>query len=342
MMKTTGIKLLAVSFLIIGYTKVSFSQCEGNQSELDAIKTKYESKFKNIENRAQEIKDDAPSPDNDVEAGAQVDIEIEMKEQHFALDLISVTMKDKKIAFDLPQVTMESKSIKFDEVYTKMVLKKTGQYPQVRCKDTWVYGPFGSKTKGVPECKTIWKDILMDVPELHTRTIEVKTDLPQFKMVTTEFITALPEFKMVRQDFVMNLPSVIVKDIKAETKKMQEDSEELQNYSQDLVGEQKKEFANAISNNFQCQRENLLLKREELSASFTSSIMEIDSNIKQLKENGFDPSNLKSSDGASIDLFELKAQLAEKEMIALKSIDNAIEELNKSEKETIEKYFSEA
>lgn len=340
-MKTIGIKLFSFSFLLLmntGYTK---AQCEGNQAELDAIKKKYESKFKNIENRSREIKDDAPSPDNDFEAGAQVDIEIQMKEQHFALDLVSVTMKDKKIAFDLPEVTMESKSIKFDEVYTKMVLKKTGQYPQIRCKDTWIYGPFGSKTKGVPECKTTWKDILMDVPEIHTRTIEVKTDLPQFKMVTTEFITAMPEFKMIRQDFIMNLPSVIVKDIKAETKKMQEDSEELQNYSQDLVGEQKKEFANAIANNFQCQRENLMLKRDELSTSFTGSIKEIDLNINQLKENGFDPSNLKSSDGKSIDLLELKSQLAKKEVIALSSIDQAIVELNKAEKETIEQYFTE-
>jgi hypothetical protein len=340
-MKSKTINLLLTTFVLMMTTQFSFGQCEGKQAELDAIKLKYESKYKIIEKRAKEIEDDAPDPDNAVETSVKVDFDITMEEQHFALDLISVTMKDKKISFDLPQITMESQSIKFDEVYTKMVLKKTGQYPEIHCEDTWIHGPFGSKTKGVPKCKTVWKDILTEVPEVHTKTVEIKTDLPQFKMATTEFITAIPEFKMVRQDIIMNLPSITVKDVEAETKKMEKETEDLKNYSQDLVGEQKKEFGTAISSNFQCQRDNLSVKRTELTSNFANSIKGIDLNIKQLTENGFDPSNLKSSDGKTVNLLELKNQLAEKEKVALASIDNAIEELNTKEKETIDKYFTE-
>lgn len=340
-MKSKTINLSLVTFVLIMTTQFSFGQCEGNQTELDAIKLKYESKYINVEKRAKQIEDDAPDPDNDLETTVKVDFDITMDVQHFALDLVSVTMKDKKISFDLPQITMETQSIKFDEVYTKIILKKTGQYPEIHCKDTWIYGPFGSKTKGVPKCKTVWKDILTDVPEIHTRTVEIKTDLPQFKMVTTEFITAIPEFKMVRQDIIMNLPSITIKDVEAKTEKMEKDTEDLKNYSQDLIGEQKKEFAIAISGNFHCQRDNLSTKRTELTSSFTNSIKKIDLNIQQLKTNGFDPSNLKSSNGQTINLLELKNQLAAKEKEALESIDSAIEELNTKEKETIEKYFSE-
>lgn len=340
-MKTKVMCLVFLSFVLMMNSQNSQAQCEGNQTELDAIKSRYESKYKNVEKRAKEIEEEAPDPDNDLEAGVKVDFDITMNEQHFALDFVSVTMKDKKIAFDLPQITMETKSIKFDEVYTKMVTKKTGQYPEIHCKDTWIYGPFGSKTKGVPKCKTKWKDILTDIPELHTRTVEIKTDLPQFKMVTTEFITAVPEFKMVRQDIKMNLPSITVKDVSAETKKMEEETESLKNYSQDLVKEQKKDFTSAISSNFQCQRDNLLMKRDELTESFSRSVREIDANIEELKANGFDPSHIKSSDGQTMNLLELREQLTEKEKEALASIDNAIEELNRSEKETIMKYFTE-
>lgn len=336
--KSTYLVVLMTFFSFIN-TEILFSQCEGNQTELEGIKLKYESKYKDIEKKSKEIEDNAPDPDNAAEAAIQVDFDIKMNEQHFALDLVSVTMKDKKISFGLPQITMEPKSIKFDEVYTIMVIKKTGQYPQVYCKDTWIHvGPI--KTKGAPKCTTVWKDILTSVPEIHTRTVEIKTNLPQFKMATTEFITAIPEFKMVRQDFKMNLPSIIVKNVKAETKQMEKDTEELKNYSQDLIGEQKKDFATAISENFQCQRSNLLAKRDELTSSFLTSVKEIDSNIEQLNANGFDPSNLKSSDGQTINLLELKKQLAEKEKEALTSIDNAINDLNVMEKETLNKYFA--
>ncbi|CAD0003734.1 MULTISPECIES: hypothetical protein [Flavobacterium] len=336
--KITYLAALMTFFSLIN-TEFSFSQCEGNQVELDAIKLKYESKYKDVEKKAEDIKDDAPSP-NIAEQSIQTDFVVEMKEQHFALDLVSITMKDKKISFGIPQITMEMKSIKFDEVYTKMVLKKTGQYPQIHCKDTWIHLPFGGKTKGVPKCTTIWKDILTEVPEVHTRTVEIKTNLPKFKMAITEFITAIPEFKMVRQDIKMNLPSITIKNVKAETKQMEKETEELKNYSQDLIGEQKKDFATAISGNFQCQRNNLLIKRDELTNSFLNSIKEIDLNIEQLNTNGFDPSNLKSSDGQTVNLLELKRQLVDKEKEALISIDNAINELNVTEKKTLNEYLA--
>lgn len=30
--------------------------------------------------------------------------------------------------------------------------------PEVKCKDTWIHGPFGMKTKGVPQCTTTFKN----------------------------------------------------------------------------------------------------------------------------------------------------------------------------------------
>ena len=74
-------------------SQTSFGQCEGNQAELDAIKLKYESKYKNVEKRAKDIENDAPDPDNDLETTTKVDFDFKMQEQHFALDLVSVTMK---------------------------------------------------------------------------------------------------------------------------------------------------------------------------------------------------------------------------------------------------------
>lgn len=338
-MKTKKGSLIMLIMLLMT-VQVLMAQCEGNQIVLDAIKEKYELKYKNIEKDAKEIEEEAPDPDNPIETSAKVDFDIEMKEQHFALDLVSVTMRDKKISLDLPQITMKLKSIKFDKVYTKMVLKKTGQYPQIHCKDTWIK-ILGGKTKGVPKCKTVWKDILTKIPEVHTKTVEVKTKLPQFKMDRTEFVLGVPEFKMLRQDIKMNLPSVIVKDVSVQTRNMEKKTENLQNYSQDLVGEQKKEFAEAISNNYSCHRESLVQKREELTDGFSKSIKEIDLNIEQLKDNGLNPSNLKSAEGETINLVALKYDLTIKEKEALETIDKAIENLNSSEKETIKKYFTE-
>ena len=79
-------------------------------------------------------------------------------------------------SMDLPQTTCRDTWIRTDGIKTK-----GPPACSVECEDTWLYGPFGSKTKGIPACDTTCEDTWIETPGVLTKGVPSCTT----RMVTT-------------------------------------------------------------------------------------------------------------------------------------------------------------
>ncbi len=310
------------NLLIIIFTLSIFNlnaQCKYGQTKFDEIVNKYQSQLKALEYESNKIKEEAPDP-NGLEAISGTTFEVKMKRQDFSFDLISITMKDKEISFHIPKITMKLRSMKYKIPYTKMVIKKIGQYPEVH----------GLTIK--------WKDIKTSVPEVHSRIEEIKTKIPEISYERTSFITAIPEFKKERQNISIDLPSVVFREISAEVNKVKGKADDIKEKTNKIVKLQKEELLLAMNQNFNCQRESLMNKRENINSEFDSIIQEIENNISNLKAHGLNPEKVPSEDGTEINLVALKNDLLEKKNMAFKQIDNTIDQLSAEERKVIEEF----
>ena len=143
----------------------------------------------------------------------EFEFEVTFEATSILIPVVEVTVVDQKWSLDLPQVTMKQQDIIFDVPATKMTPMKTGQYPEIYCEDTWISLPFGGKTKGIPECKVVWKDIITLVPEFYMERKTISLHLPEFKIDRTDMILGVPEFKVSQQEVVIHLPQFKLKSI---------------------------------------------------------------------------------------------------------------------------------
>ena len=187
--------------------QAAFSAITGKMSaqfgdKMRALKEKYEPIF-------QQIEDDAPDPDNDVEGGVGVDIDVKWSLVTFSLDLPEVTMKLQEWKFDVPQVKIKDQTLIFHTPSVRMVRKKTGQYPEF--------------TGFPPRIK--WTDIYMDVPEPFEEEQRIVMGIPEFATETVSIKLHIPEFTMKTQEIKMDLPEFTVKNVRVEMESTKERAE---------------------------------------------------------------------------------------------------------------------
>ncbi|RWC32517.1 MAG: hypothetical protein EOS70_17630 [Mesorhizobium sp.] len=151
------------------------------------------------------VREENPIPNySDEEVMINFTVDVEWKRKDIILDIPQVTMKLQEWKFDVPQVTTRLQEIIFHTPSTRMVLKKTGEYPEFYCS--------GFK------CTVRWSPILTKVPEVFMQEQRIKMDIPEFKIETTSIKLHIPEIKNGPQKFSLDIPEFTVREPRAEIK----------------------------------------------------------------------------------------------------------------------------
>lgn len=310
-------KNLPLTLLALVSCEVLMAQCDTSNTAFNTIISKYEKLYRDIE------PDTTKGPwSRNVEVGWAGDIDIRMVNKKIAYDLVSVTMKNKKISFNTPQATMRQKKIIFKSIETTMENKTVGYNPVITCRGL--------------RCKTEMKPIITKVPVTRTVTKTISTDIPEFKYSTTSFTTKIPEFKRDRKEIILKLPEVTVITASSHARTQKEEAEKLKEQYETISVEQKKEMILAVVSTFDCQKNEILMQRAEVSKEFNTAISELDRSIENLKTNGLDPTNVSTEDGSKVNLVQLKSDIILQYEQALNQFDDALKQLLDKEKEVIE------
>lgn len=316
-------KAILASTVLLHAPAFAQSECEERQEKIAAVNAKYQAMYDDFDDEAEELEG----------MSATFDVEVEWVDTSLSMDLPSVTIRDQEMSFDVPQVTMKLNEISFDTPSVRMVAQKIGQSPNVVCKDTWIkVGPL--KTKGPPDCKTYWTDIITHVPETFTETQTIKTHTPEIRMERVEIVMGVPEFTMMTQEIVTAVPQFTVNSIAINYDKIETESEQLNFEIAEATEQQKRELASATSALFQCQRSDIQAQKQAALLQFDGPLAQMESTIRSLEEQGASNSEVYNS------LSQKRLELNEQRKLLAAQFDDALAELDASEKEVIDRLFS--
>jgi len=239
-------------------------------NKIKAITDQYQPLLADLEARGKRLGDDFEKPDN-WEAVINVDFDVEWKDNEIIFDLPSVTMRTQEISLDLPEVTMVDNTIVFGTPSVRMVTKKVGQYPEV---DGWILR---------------WKDILIDVPETFMQEQRIVFGLPSVTMRRQDWKIDIPEFRMEQQRWVVKLPSITIKNVRAETQKIEDAGKQLAAEGQALGDRMKAEITAALSFGGVIAQQDSIAVENEVAKSFDAAIASLMQTIQELVAKGIDP-----------------------------------------------------
>lgn len=306
------------------------NMCKSEQAAVTGIQDKYKPTFDGYQKEGDDLKKDAVTFNFDV---SWADTEI-------VFDTPSVNIKDQKLIFGVPQVTMKLNEIVFHTPSIRMKRVKTGQYPEFFCEDTWISLPFGGKTKGVPKCTVRWSDTFADVPEPFQQEQRVKLHIPEFKFADTQIIMGVPEFFMQRQRWVLGLPQFKLTSVVINPQPLKDKSEDLQNRVAGTKAALVKETGGAMNALYACYRNQMTAQRKEAESQFNVSLAQMDGVIQSVRSQGADPTKLTSADGVVTNLVAKRDELFAQRNRALSTFDDALNQLDASEKAAISKLQS--
>lgn len=301
-------KALVFAAMIVGFSAQTANAATPNP-EIDEINARYEQRYAQFKQEGDRLSERAPDGPT---ATLGVDGEIRMKEHVIIIDLPTVNMREKRIILDLPQLTMKDRRFSFTTIKSRMVLEKTGEYPETRCVDTWIPLPFGGKTKGVPKCTVTWSPIMTKVPEFWEDETDFVIKIPEFKMAETAIVMHLPDVEIAEQRIVLDLPEVLIKDVKVEVGRIQADAERLEQKTAATAAQHKAEIAAVV-------KRDMAAQRAQVANQFDVGISQLNSAINDLRAQGVDPANAGGTNLIA-ELSKLKQQKAN----ALADLDRAM------------------
>lgn len=300
---------LASSIATSAHGQVS---CPDLSAQTNAIKDKYASKFDQIKNEGQQIKDDFDKPSG-AEAAIGVSFKVDWKDQKWIFDLPGVTMKLQTWSFDTPSVTIKDQAIIFHTPSVRMKTVKCGQYPEIH----------GFTVR--------WSDIKCDVPETFMEEQRIIMGVPEFFMERQEIKLDVPEFAMERQEWIMKIPEFTVIDVNAEIGDTKKRGEQLKADADEVSSELRSELTNSISAGFDCYESNLINAKNNLSAQLDLAIDQMKQGIDRVKASGGDPKSV----GGNLE--ERLASLITQKGEQIAKMDEAIATLQAKEREAIDR-----
>jgi hypothetical protein len=147
----------------------------------------------------------------------------------------------------------------------------------------------------------------------------------------------IPEFFMQSQRIVMGLPQFKLNSVVINSGPLQDKSNDLQRRVSDTRSAQMKETGSTIHVLFDCYRNQIHRGRDAVSAQFDASLGQLDAVAQSLRTQGADPTKVPSSDGTTTDLVTKRNEVATRRQEALATFDDALAQLDASEKEAVEK-----
>jgi hypothetical protein len=233
MRKKAGLLLGLTLLPALSYADGPPADCSAAQSVLTADATKYKSAFDQDEQEGDQLKKDSVT----------FNFDVTWSDQTIIFGIPSVTVKQQKLVFGVPQVALKTQHVIFGTPSIRMVLTKTGQYPETTCHDTWItVGPV--KTKGIPACTVTFHDIITSIPQTFIQQQDIQMGVPEFKWADTSVIMGIPEFTMQQVKWVIGLPQFKLRSIAINEQKVRDKSDQIQ----EDVAEKKKAMVNDVGN----------------------------------------------------------------------------------------------
>lgn len=298
--------------------------CAGEHARLVSDQEMYQRDFQGFKEKGDQMKEDSVA----------MNVDVGWSDQRIVFNVPSVTIKDQRIIFGVPQTTVVNKHMSFDVPSVTMKDTKTGQYPETTCHDTWIHvGPI--KTKGVPSCTVTWHDIITKIPVSTMQRTDIVLGVPEFTWKDTTVVAGIPQLTNQEVTWIIGLPQFTVRSIAINSKKIESESESLQNAMAEKKEAMTKDVGGDIHSVFACYRTDVSSKRLQAETQFNSGLSQLDSSIQNVRASGADPANLKSSDGHSLNLIAQRADLARKRDDAMASFDSALSQLDQSEKTAV-------
>ncbi len=329
-----NVRILVISILFGTFSAIfstaNASTCETQQEELKSyVESKKKSFEETINNKKTEINDaikeqtDKMPGTSGEDAKVGLDFDLDWKPETIKLHLPETSMRLQTWKFHLPIVAMKLKEIIWHVPATRMVLMKTGQYPEIH----------GLTVK--------WKDIKTLVPETYMEERRIKLHLPELQMTLNEIKLHVPESTMKPHTITMHIPHFTLKNISVETEKVKinidKTSKEYTTKINTDVNNFKNEMRDGIimrtANLFQCIRTDLSLQKKSIGDNFAFAETQLAAAAKSLSEHG------ETQDVAEIN--KKREELLKKKEQALNSIQKGIEDLDNQEKESVAKIMQE-
>jgi hypothetical protein len=263
------------------------SRCQINQSALETrtaeINQSYGGRFARLaqrtEEQAKDIEDDAPDV-NMAEGGLKIDFIMGSRRQDFSMDLPQITMRSQAYSFDVPQSRMGTETWKYKIPAVRMRMHCIDGPPELVCG--WKVRPvgFGITTK-IWECSTRkGKQICTEIPETYMQEVETILDVPQVTMVRQEIKTDMPEVTMRTTRMSFDVPTITMKNLSVEQRELEERGTALGEQTKaesdalatSMQTELAKASADAVAEQYACNRTQIEVMRDEKLAEFDSMI----------------------------------------------------------------------
>lgn len=295
----------------------------------ERIKAKSDEKQRQMNADVKAIQDDVPNTSG-ADAKVGLDIDVSWKDTEILVPWIEITVDSKQAKLDLPQVKMSNKEFIFHTPSVRMVNKKVGQYPEVKCSGL--------------KCTVTWSDIITKVPETFMEEQRVVMGIPEFWVDTTTI--DIPEIKVEfsQKRIVMGLPQFKVVNISAASKDLQDRSTRLSEryeaefkaMAEEAESGTKARTAQKVHDLFDCHRGNLVAQQDATVQSIEAQIKAarthleaakaqgVGDAVKQIQDSIKQMTDKKSEIAAQFD--DMVAEMNQRETEAIRGITDAVED----------------
>ncbi|MDC4704697.1 hypothetical protein NQ847_04285 [Acinetobacter baumannii] len=309
---------LAWGLLFIAQTGFA-TDCKNIEQEIKDIQTNYESKFQTLKEDSENLeKPDFSTPDLIL----KFQMDTKWTDKRMVFHTPSFRNKTQRMVFGTPQTTMKDKKMSMDLPTIRMELKKTGEYPEFTCSGF--------------SCTVKWSPIYTKVPELVMERKEWVMGIPETTWKDTEIIMDIPEFFMQEQEWILKIPEFTVKNVEGELKQVEDKAQQIKGTSDMLASNLKEELGNKTGELLSCNIKAVEEQKTSALKMYDLSLQQIDLAISSATSRGLDPTKI-PSDSGEINLIAQKNKILNDIDKMQKDFDSAIEQMNKSLKETLEK-----
>lgn len=293
----------------------------------DDLNAKIAAQQKSLNAAAATWKNDLPDPDKHPETTIDFYFDVKSHNQDIILNLPEVTVKQQQWVLKLPEIAVKQQKWIWDRPDVVMVLRKTGQYPEFRCRN--VKNMFGIE---LPECYTEWHDIMTNVPEVHMNRTETILGVPEFAMRDQTMILGVPEFSMREQKIVVTIPDFTLKKVSVETKKIKDEATAASDHTKQSIDGLTQTYhaqierlgATQIAAVYGCQRTELAKQQEAALAQIDTNIATVETSLRAANDNG--------ATEFAASMQKTLSQLRQSRQAVIEQFAKAFDSMNKAER----------
>lgn len=275
-------------------------------------------------------------PDDGFKPNACMGGKIRWEKTSWKMDIPEFSSKKTSWKMDVPVTTMKRQKWSFKKPVLVCENKKTGQYPEFKCHDTWISLPFGGKTKGVPACTTTWSDIITKVCWPEARDQEASLDVPEFAMRTQEFSMDVPQVRMQTKEMSLHLPQFYMDSgcvgedcSKACQSEMDAHTAERNRNRDQFMADAKHGLVVATSDMYACSADALAAQKASALSEYDKYIAVAQTTFDAMQSQGL----TEAAAAQEKQLAEMKA--ARKSV--MDQMDKGLSDLQESQKDTLQK-----